>query len=103
MYRFLDAGNHETVRMLSAGVQKAPRHEVAECWAPACSKRYGDEVVCGREADTPSVLTAVGRLMDRIGSRGEDRDRRTLPQLSRFGMNVAQEWGFNLSGFCDFK
>jgi|SRR5215469_3093800 len=29
LYRFLDAGNHETVRMLSAGVQKAPRHEVA--------------------------------------------------------------------------
>jgi hypothetical protein len=31
------------------------------------------------------------------------RHRRTLPQLSRFGMNVAQEWGFHLSGICDFK
>jgi hypothetical protein len=107
--RFLDAGNHETVRTLSApAFQKAPRHEVAVCWAPAGNKRYGDfdisaEVVCGGEADTPSALTAVGRLMDRIRSRGGNRDRRTLPQLLRFGMNVAQEWGFNLSGFCDFK
>jgi hypothetical protein len=36
-------------------------------------------------------------------SGGRNPDRRTLPQLSRFGMNVAKEWGFNLSGFCDFK
>jgi hypothetical protein len=51
--------------------------------------------------------------MDRIGSRGGNPDRRTLPQLLRFGMNVAQdlrfgmnvaqEWGFHLSGLCDFK
>ena len=42
MCRFFDAGNHETVRMLSAGVQKAPRHEVAGGWAVVSSERYGD-------------------------------------------------------------
>jgi hypothetical protein len=41
--------------------------------------------------------------MDRIGSRGGNPDRRTLPQLLRFGMNVAKEWGFHLSGLCGFK
>ena len=45
----------------------------------------------------------IGKLMDRIGSRGGNPDRRTLPQLLRFGMNVAKEWGFHLSGLCDFK
>jgi hypothetical protein len=61
------------------------------------------ELVCGREADTSSASTAVGGLKDRIGSRGGKQDRRTPLQLSRFGTNVAQEWGFNLSGVCDFK
>jgi hypothetical protein len=46
---------------------------------------------------------AVGRLMDRIGSEGGNSDRRTLPQLWRFGMDIAQEWGFNVSRICDFK
>jgi hypothetical protein len=77
-------------------------------WALPGSERYGDfdvsaELVCGREGDTPSASAAVGGLMDRIGSRGGNPDRRTLPQLSRFGMNVAQGWGFNLSGICDFR
>src|SRR5215471_14118745 len=92
----------------AAGVRKPPRHEVAGCWALAGSERYGGfdmsaELVWGPQADKPSASTAVGRLMERIGSRGGNSDRRTLPQLSRLGMNVAQEWGFNLSGICDFK
>jgi hypothetical protein len=61
------------------------------------------ELVCGRQADRASASMAVGRLMDRIVSRGGNPDRRTLPQLWRFGMDVAQEWGFNVSGICDFK
>jgi hypothetical protein len=38
------------------------------------------------------------RLMDRIGTGGGNPDRRTVPQLLRFGMNVAKERGFHLSG-----
>jgi hypothetical protein len=36
---FLDAGKTKEPRAQLAGVQKAPRHEVAESWAPA---RYED-------------------------------------------------------------
>jgi hypothetical protein len=74
----------------------------------AGSEGYGEldisaELVCGRETDRPSASTAVGGLMDGIGSRGGNPDCGTPLQLSRFGTNVAQEWGFNLSGVCDFK
>jgi hypothetical protein len=33
----------------------------------------------------------IGGLMDGIGWRGGNPDRRTPPQLPRFGMNVAKE------------
>jgi hypothetical protein len=47
-----------------------------------------------------------GGLMDGIGSRGGTSHRRTLPQLSRFGTDVAQELhkrGINVLGVCNFK
>jgi hypothetical protein len=52
-------------RAEAAGGRKAPRHEVAVCWAVAGSERYGDsdvsgELVCGREVETPSASMAVG-------------------------------------------
>jgi len=34
---------------------------------------------------------AAGRPMDGMGSKGGNPHRRMLPQLSRFGMKVAQE------------
>ncbi len=40
--------------------------------------------------------------VDGIGSGGGHPHSRTLPQLSRFGMNVAQE-GNNVLGMCNFK
>lgn len=40
--RFLDAGNDEMPPVETAGVQKAPRHEVAEVWRRLCRERYGD-------------------------------------------------------------
>jgi hypothetical protein len=40
--------------------------------------------------------------MNGIWSRGGNPHRRTLPQLSRFGTNVAKE-GFNVRGVCNFK
>src|SRR6516164_2813539 len=53
-------------RAPAAGVRKAPRHEVAGSWALAGSEPYGDfdmsaDLVCGREADTPSASVGVGR------------------------------------------
>jgi hypothetical protein len=40
---FLDADNDERLgRLRQAGVQKAPRHEVAGSWALAGSECYGD-------------------------------------------------------------
>jgi hypothetical protein len=38
---FLDAGNKEDPHAQLAGVQKAPRHEVAESWAPAGQRATG--------------------------------------------------------------
>src|SRR3981189_3200439 len=35
MCRFLDAGKQEAPQAQLTGVQKAPRHEVAESWAPS--------------------------------------------------------------------
>jgi len=37
------------------------------------------------------INDAVGGPMDGTGSNGGNAHRRTLPQLSRFGMKVAQE------------
>jgi hypothetical protein len=45
---------------------------------------------------------AVGGLTDGTGSRSGNPHRRTLPQLLRFGTNVAQK-GFNVLGICNFK
>ena len=45
---------------------------------------------------------SVGELMGGIGSRGGKPHGRMLPQLSRFGMNVAKQY-FNLLGSCNFK
>jgi hypothetical protein len=104
-------------RTQAAGVQKPPRHEVAGGLAPGRADRYGDLIfapvvklgamraqgdldgVCGREPGRVQWASrrargvqqrAVGGLMDRIGSRSGKPHRRTLPQLLRFGMNIAQ-------------
>jgi hypothetical protein len=45
----------------------------------------------GISACTRSHQWAVGGLMDGTGSRDGNPHCRRLPQLSRFGMNVAQE------------
>jgi len=37
----LDAGNKEARHAQLTGVQKAPRHEVAESWAPAKQRALG--------------------------------------------------------------
>jgi hypothetical protein len=42
----------------------------------------------------------VQRAMDGIGSRGGNPHRRTLPQLLRLGMIIAQ---FNVRGMGNFK
>jgi hypothetical protein len=68
----LDAGNDETLGRLSwPGVQKAPMHEVAGSWHPAVQRVLWGSYVGGD------------------GGRGASR---MLPQLSRFGMNVAKEY-----------
>src|SRR5260370_35784974 len=74
MCRFSAAGLIAHPRAEAAGGRKAPRHEVAGYWAVAGSERYGGldisaELVCGREADTPSASMAVGR--DRESTRPE--------------------------------
>jgi len=50
----------------AAGDRKAPRHGVAGSGALAGSEPYGDfdisaDLVCGREADTPSASVGMGR------------------------------------------
>jgi hypothetical protein len=70
-----------------AGVQKAPRHEVAGSWAPAMQ---GALWGLTRQAREVQQWTA-SELID--GYRFERRQPgRTLPQLPRFGMSVAQEY-----------
>jgi hypothetical protein len=61
----LDAGNDETLGRLSWPAFKK-RQEVAGSWALAGSEPYGDfdisaDLVCGREADTPSASVGIGR------------------------------------------
>jgi hypothetical protein len=60
--------SRDTPHAQRAGVQKAPRHEVAGSWAVACSERYGDLMLApsldgGRDANTtpPSCLPHGGR------------------------------------------
>ena len=43
-----------------AGVRKAPRHEVAGCWALASSERYGDLM------SAPNSSAAAGRRAECI-------------------------------------
>jgi hypothetical protein len=70
-----------------AGVQKAPRHEVAGSWAPAMQRALWGLT---RQAREVQQWTA-SELID--GYRFERRQPgRTLPQLPRFGMSVAQEY-----------
>ena len=64
--RFSAAGMMAHRRAEVAGGRKAPRHEVAGSWALAGSEPYGDfdisaDLVCGREADTPSASVGIGR------------------------------------------
>ena len=56
MCRFLDAGMQDYPRAVAAGVQKAPRHEVAGGWAPAVQRALwgfdgGAELEGGCNAD----------------------------------------------------
>jgi hypothetical protein len=104
-------------RAAAAGVRKAPRHEVAGSMAPgSAASAWGSYVVgdldggrgasarrcaCAHAGEPGRVQwtsrraygihqRAVGGLMGGIGSRGGKPHGRMLPQLSRFGMNVAK-------------
>src|ERR1700730_2902885 len=101
-----------------AGVQKAPRHEVAGSWAPAVQRALwgfdgGAELEGKRDASTRRRATSAYRgtedsgvasrraceVQQRTASELIDgycfqrrQPGRTLPQLPRFGMSVAQEY-----------
>ena len=94
----MDAGNKEAPHAQLTGVEKAPRHEVAELGTGLSSGRYeglhtGELKIVqwtSRQAREVQQWTA-SELID--GYRFEGRQSgKTLPQLPRFGMSVAQEY-----------
>jgi hypothetical protein len=100
LFRFLDADKKEAPHAQLTGVQKAPRHEVAGSWGLSGSECYGDcmSAAISMVDATPArggghaefINRRLGGLMDDIGLRDGKPYRRMLPQLSRFGMNVAK-------------
>ena len=75
----------------AAGGRKAPRHEVAGCWALAGSERYIDfdaraELVCGREIDTPYAPTM--RLVDCWTASGREAATRIAERFHNFRVSA---------------
>jgi len=124
--KVLDAGDDETVGTLSWPVPKK-RQGTKSREVPG-SERYGDRMsavismmddastrrrTCPHAGEARRVQwasrrargvhqRAVGGLMNGIGSRRGRPHGRMLPQLSRFGVNIAKR-GFNVLGMCIFK
>jgi hypothetical protein len=94
--------SRESPHARCAGVQKGPRHEVAECWAPAGSDRYGGLAVatrasasgCGGLAPILAIGKWVGALTEGAASTGGSARRvvcRCLVGARRTGPTVADD------------